>query len=192
MRTRLLNVFLASTFSVMALTSCDNSSTANTVADPEKVVQQSATIDNDDLADANDDSAIITDIDWSKVDSGEQGADRASYDYPFDIDSKNVQDYADYFKVDNATAQHNLTVGMASNEALSKVLDQLSNSYTSHQLTDGETVELIIHTKPVVNASRHDYVFSEDFAKGLVLPIVIQPDGKKDETAVNPHEKAVE
>lgn len=192
MRTRPLNIFLASAFSVMALTSCDNSSTANTVADSETVIEQSATIDNDDLADANDDSAIITDIDWSKVASGEQAADRASYDYPFDINSKNVQDYADYFKVDNATAQHNLTVGMASNEALSKVLDQLSNSYTSHQLTDGKTVELIIHTKPAVNASRHDYVFEETFAKGLVLPIVIQPDGKKDENAVNPHEELVE
>ena len=192
MRTRPLNIFLASAFSIMALTSCDNSSTANTVADSETVIKQSATIDNDDLADANDDSAIITDIDWSKVASGEQAADRASYDYPFDIDSKNVQDYADYFKVDNATAQHNLTVGMASNEALSKVLDQLSNSYTSHQLTDGKTVELIIHTKPAVNASRYDYVFSEDFAKGLVLPIVIQPDGVKDESVVNPHEEVVE
>ena len=192
MTTRLLTVSLISTLSIVALTSCDNS-TVDKVNESATTTEQSVpTNTNPNSADVNDDSAIITDIDWSKVASSEQAADRASYKYPFDIDSQNVQDYADYFKVDNATAQHNLTVGMASNEALSKVLDQLSNSYTSHQLTDGETVELIIHTKPAVNASRYDYVFAEDFAKGLVLPIVIQPDGKKDETAVNPHEEAVE
>ena len=36
-----------------------------------------------------------------------------------------------------ATAQHNLTISMASNEALSKALDQLSETYVSHELTDG-------------------------------------------------------
>lgn len=190
MTTRLLTISLISTLSIVALTSCDNS-TAVKANESDMTTEQSVAT-NTNSADVNDDSAIITDIDWSKVDSGAQAADRASYKYPFDIDSQNVRDYADYFKVDNATAQHNLTVGMASNEALSKVLDQLSNSYTSHQLTDGETVELIIHTKPAVNASRYDYVFAEDFAKGLVLPIVIEPDGKKDESVVNPHEEVVE
>ena len=62
----------------------------------------------------------------------------------------------------NATAQHNLTVSMASNEALSKALDQL-------------------HTTPDVAASSYDYVLSDDFTKGLVLPIEIKPDGKKSE-----------
>jgi len=28
-------------------------------------------------------------------------------------------------------------------------------------------------------ANRYDYVLSDDFAKGLVLPIEIKPDGKK-------------
>ncbi len=73
-------------------------------------------------------------------------ADLANYEYPFAIDSQNVKNYADYFKVDDATAQYNLTVGMASNEALTKVLDQLGNSYTSHEVTDGKDAKLIIHT----------------------------------------------
>jgi len=90
-----------------------------------------------------------------------------------------VRDYADFFKVDTATAQHNLTVSMASNEALSKILDQLSETYVSHELTDGEDMTLIIHTTPDVAASSYDYVLSDDFAKGLVLPIEIKPDGKK-------------
>lgn len=189
MRTHLFTLTLASTFSLMALTSCNNNDTAATVVDPATTVDQDISTATPPTIDTANDSTVITDIDWSKVASGVQAADRASYDYPFAVDSQNVQDYADYFEVDKATAQHNLTVGMASNEALSKVLDQLSNSYTSHELTDGETVELIIHTIPEVNASRYDYVFEEDFAKGLMLPIVIQPDGKKDETVVNPHEE---
>jgi hypothetical protein len=35
-------------------------------------------------------------------------------------------------------------------------------------------------------------VFADDFAKGLVLPIKIVPDGKKNEAMVNPHEELVE
>ena len=115
----------------------------------------------------------------------EEPADLASYGYPFAIDSQNVQNYADYFKVDNATAQYNLTVGMASNEALSKVLDQLGTSYTSHEVTDGENAKLVVHTTADIDASNYDYVFEEDFAKGLVLPIEIKPDGVKSE--VDPH-----
>ena len=68
---------------------------------------------------------------------------------------------------------------MASNEALSKVLDQLSGRYVSHELSDGDNVALIIHTSADMAADRYDYVLADDFAKGLVLPIVIQPDGKK-------------
>ena len=81
--------------------------------------------------------------------------------------------------MDNATAQHNLTVSMASNKALSKALDQLSESYVSHELTDDKDMKLIIHTTPEIAASSYDYILAGEFAKGLVLPIVIQPDGKK-------------
>ena len=181
MRTRLLNITLVSAFSLTALASCDNRSTADTadpITDPaadsatEQRVQNSSANSNT-ATDATtiNNSAPVTTIDWSKVASGEPAADRATYNYPFAIDSQNVQDYADYFDVDNGTAQHNLTIGMASNEALSKVLDQIGSSYTSHEITDGDNAELIIHTTPDMQADRYDYVFSEDFAKGLVLPL---------------------
>ena len=182
---RIITVILAGT---IALIGCDNSvKTAETsakVAVPtEKITTKPA---------ENTAPAPVTAIDWSKVASSEQPADTTNYPYPFAIDSQNVQNYADYFKVDNAIAQHNLTIGMASNEALSKVLDQLGNRYVSHEVTDGENATLIIHTKPEVTASEYDYVFNEAFAKGLILPIVIVPDGKKDETVVNPHEEMAE
>ena len=125
------------------------------------------------------DSAVANTIDWSVMNSGEKPADLANYQYPFALDSQNVRDYAEYFKVDNATAQHNLTISMASNEALSKALDQLSESYVSHELTDNKDMKMIIHTTPDVAASSYDYVLAGEFAKGLVLPIVIQPDGKE-------------
>ncbi|MDN3447300.1 hypothetical protein QL886_06570 [Psychrobacter sp. APC 3281] len=167
MAKRLISMMVIATASMWALTGCDNATdsvdateqTAETAADP-----SASTADT---------------IDWSLVDSGAKPADPTNYKYPFAIDSQNVRDYADYFKVDAATAQHNLTVSMASNEALSKALDQLSETYVSHELTDGNEMTLIIHTTPDVAASRYDYVLSDDFAKGLVLPIVIQPDGKK-------------
>ena len=115
----------------------------------------------------------------------EEPADLASYKFPFALDSQNVQNYADYFKVDKATAQHNLTISTASNEALSKVLGQLGNSYTSHEMTDGKDAKLVVHTTADIAASRYDYVFEEEFAKGLILPIEIVPAGVKSE--VDPH-----
>lgn len=172
-----------------ALTGCDNptetanqtSETASQAAEPtvttaEPAIQTSTPASNT--------------IDWSLVASGETPADRASYQYPFALDSQNVRDYAEYFDVDNATAQHNLTVSTASNEALSKALDQLSETYLSHELTDDDNMKLIIHTTPDVAASSYDYVLSDDFAKGLVLPIEIKPDGKKGD--VKAHGEMVE
>ena len=164
MQKRLINTLIVATASIWALSGCDNSTD---------------TAKKTDTAVSVVDSAAAKTIDWSVMDSGEQPADLANYQYPFALDSQNVHDYAEYFKVDNATAQHNLTVSMASNEALSKALDQLSASYVSHELTDNEDMTLIIHTTPEVKASNYDYVFAEDFAKGLILPIVIVPDGKK-------------
>ena len=163
---RLISMMIMASIGLAALTSCDNS--ANN-ADANTSATQTA------------DAADVHTIDWSLVASGEKPVDPANYEYPFALDSQNVRDYAEYFGVDNATAQHNLTVSMASNEALSKVLDQLSETYTSHELTDDKEMKLIIHTTPDIAASRYDYVLSDDFAKGLVLPIVIQPDSKKGE-----------
>ena len=176
MPNRLLTMFIITTASMWALTGCDNSA--------------DTTVKKADTAVSTTDSSAAKTMDWSVMDSGEKPADRANYQYPFALDSQNVRDYAEYFKVDNATAQHNLTVSMASNEALSKALDQLSESYVSHELTDGNEMKLIIHTTPDVAASRYDYVLSDDFAKGLVLPIVIVPDGKKSD--VKAHSEVVE
>lgn len=163
---RLMSMMIMASVGLAALTSCDNS------ADNSDSADKSA-------ATATSDATDVHTIDWSAVDSGEKPANLAEYNYPFAIDSQNVRDYAEYFDVDAATAQHNLTISMASNEALSKALDQLSETYVSHELTDGNEMTLVIHTTPDVAASTYDYVLSDDFAKGLVLPIVIKPDGKK-------------
>ena len=164
---RLITMLIITTASMWALSGCDNN------ADTAK--------NTDTAAVSTADSAPAKAIDWSVMDSGEKPADLANYQYPFALDSQHVRDYAEYFKIDNATAQHNLTVSMASNEALSKALDQLSESYVSHELTDDEDMKMIIHTTPDIKTSSYDYVFAEDFAKGLVLPIVIKPDAKKSE-----------
>ena len=169
MAKRLMNMMIIATASMWALAGCDNN--AETAAQASEPV----------VATADSSTTATKTIDWSVMDSGEKPADPANYQYPFALDSQNVRDYAEYFKVDNTTAQHNLTVSMASNEALSKALDQLSETYLSHELTDDKDMTLIIHTTPEVAASSYDYVLSDDFAKGLVLPIVIQPDGKKGE-----------
>jgi len=173
MAKRLISMMVIATASIWALTGCNNA--ADSVDATDQTPEAAATADS---STPKGESAVDT-IDWSLVDSGEKPADPTNYQYPFALDSQNVRDYADYFKVDAATAQHNLTISMASNEALSKALDQLSETYVSHEVTDGNEMTLIIHTTPDVAASSYDYVLSDDFAKGLVLPIVIVPDGKK-------------
>ena len=171
---RLLSMMIIASAGMMTLTGCDNSADNSNGTD---------SVDSSDKTSvtAASEAAKANTIDWSLVASGEKAVDRTNYKYPFALDSQNVRDYAEYFKLDNATAQHNLTISMASNEALSKVLDQLSESYTSHEIIDSKDMKLVIHTTPDVAASSYDYVLSDDFAKGLVLPIVIQPDGKKGE-----------
>ena len=178
MAKRLINMIIIATASTWILSGCDNGATTTDQASEAETVS----------ADSSQTNAYK--MDWSLVASGETPADVTSYQYPFALDSQNVRDYADYFDVDNVTAQHNLTISMASNEALSKALDQLSDSYVSHELTDETDMKLIIHTTPDVAASSYDYVISDEFAKGLVLPIVIQPDGKKSEAKA--HGKMVE
>ena len=170
---RLLSMMIIASAGMMTLTGCDNSADNSNGTDSINSSDKNSVTAAPDAAKANT-------IDWSLVASGEKAVDRTNYKYPFALDSQNVRDYAEYFKLDNATAQHNLTISMASNEALSKVLDQLSESYTSHEIIDSKDMKLVIHTTPDVAASSYDYVLSDDFAKGLVLPIVIQPDSKKD------------
>ena len=175
---RLLSMMIIASAGMMTLTGCDNSADNSNGTD---------SVDSSDKTSvtAAPDAAKANTIDWSLVASGEKAADRTNYKYPFALNSQNVRDYAEYFKLDNATAQHNLTISMASNEALSKVLDQLSESYTSHEIIDSKDMKLVIHTTPDVAASRYDYVLSDDFAKGLVLPIEIKPDSKKSDVKVH-------
>lgn len=118
-------------------------------------------------------------IDWTKIDTGEPVVDKQKFAYKFAPDSLPVQNYAKAYKVDNLTAQYNLTIGMGANEPLDKILDQIGTSYVSHELTAGKDSKLIIHTTPKVVASEHDFVLTDPFAKGLVLPVKIVPDGKK-------------
>ena len=188
MTKRLINIIIMSTVSIWALTGCDNGANNIDTTSNKTAALKSQTTTSESAETSSVDpksSSVSNTVDWSAMDSGQKAADRANYDYPFALDSASVQSYADYFKVDNATAQYNLTVSMASNEALSKTLDQLSDSYVSHELTDGETMQLIIHTTPDIKADRYDYVITGDFAKGLVLPIVIKPDGKKSDVDVH-------
>ena len=171
---RLLSMMIIASAGMLTLTGCDNSTDSSNGTD---------SIDSADKTSvtATSEAAKVNTIDWSLVASGEKAVDPANYKYPFALDSQNVRDYAEYFDMDNATAQHNLTISMASNEALSKLLDQLSDSYTSHEIIDSKDMKLVIHTTPDVAASSYDYVLSDDFAKGLVLPIEIKPDSKKGE-----------
>ncbi|MBP3946525.1 hypothetical protein [Psychrobacter sp. K31L] len=185
MAKRLISMMVIATASIWALTGCNNA--ADSVDATDQTPEAAATAA--DSSTPKGEPSVDT-IDWSIMDSGEKPADPTNYKYPFAIDSQNVRDYADYFKVDAATAQHNLTISMASNEALSKALDQLSETYVSHEVTDGNEMTLIIHTTPDVAASSYDYVLSDDFAKGLVLPIEIKPDSKKSD--VKAHGEMVE
>lgn len=179
----MLIITVASIATTLTVSGCDNNS--DTTTESASTEQTNTSLADSDNSNSAETDAKVTAIDWSKVDSGEPAATVTDYEYPFAIDSQNVKNYADYFKVDNATAQHNLTISTASNEALSKVLDQLDTSYTSHQVTDGKDAKLVIHTTADINASSYDYVLSEPFAKGLILPIEIVPDGVKSD--VDPH-----
>lgn len=179
----MLIITIAGMATTLTLSGCDiNSDTTTESVATEQTATSLADIENSNNAETE---AKVIAIDWSKVDSGEPAATVADYEYPFAIDSQNVKNYADYFKVDNTTAQHNLTISTASNEALSKVLDQLDMSYTSHEMTDGKDAKLVIHTTADIDASSYDYVLAEPFAKGLVLPIEIVPDGVKSEVDVH-------
>lgn len=127
-------------------------------------------------------------VDWKAVDSGTPVIPPSEFKYPFALDSVPVKNYMNAYHVDAKTAQHNLTIGMGANEPLSKILDQIDSSYVSHELTAGKGSKLMIHTTSKVLPSEHDYIIADPFAKGLILPIQLIPDGKKDANPKNPHE----
>ncbi|MFW2177928.1 MULTISPECIES: hypothetical protein [unclassified Moraxella] len=113
-------------------------------------------------------------IDWQALDSGVKAVDKASFNYPFKLDSEPVKAYAEAYHVDPQTARYQLTVGMASNEVLSKLLDQLGTDYVSHQLTGGKDAKLVILTNQNIIPSQSVYIFGEPYAKGLSLPVAVQ------------------
>lgn len=103
-------------------------------------------------------------------------ADTATYDYPINLDSMAVKNYAKAYNITDKQAQHSMVIAMASPEVLSKILDQLrGGKYIAHQLTDGADMTLVITTTPDVVADKFDYVFADEFGRGLVLPVIIQP-----------------
>lgn len=114
-------------------------------------------------------------INWRLIDTNTQKADINSYQYPIDIGSQAVKNYAKAYNISDKQAQHSIVVSMASPEALGKILDQLEDGYKGHELTDGADMKLIIHTKDNVVADKHEYVFADKFGEGLVLPIEIRP-----------------
>lgn len=115
-------------------------------------------------------------IDLSHIKTAQPKADLASYDYPIALDTQAVKNYAKAHHITDKQAQHSLVIGMASPEVLGKVLDQLKDGkYLGHRLTDGADMTLIISTTPDVVADSFDYVFADNFGKGLVLPVVIKP-----------------
>lgn len=118
-------------------------------------------------------------INWALVDSGVKAVDKTRFNYPFALDSEPVKAYAEMYHVDDQTSRYNLTVGMAVNEILSKVLDQIGTDYVSHELTAGKNSAFVIHTTEQIAPSEYTYVFAEPFAKGLTLPVKIVNDGKK-------------
>ncbi|STZ01255.1 Uncharacterised protein [Moraxella lacunata] len=103
-------------------------------------------------------------------------ADTATYDYLITLDSMAVKNYAKAYDITDKQAQHSMVIAMASPEVLSKILDQLRDGrYIAHQLTDGADMTLVITTTPDVVADKFDYVFADEFGRGLVLPVIIQP-----------------
>lgn len=112
-------------------------------------------------------------LDWSKINSNTPTIDRKQFTYTLTQDSEAVKAYARYFNITPEEAQHSLTIGTASNEVLSPLLDQLGKNYLSHQLTDGNDVKLIVHTRPNIQAGEYEYTFANDFAKGLTIKVII-------------------
>lgn len=135
------------------------------------------TSSSDDIPEAK--PVITTDskiqIDWSFIDTKATQATLADYQYPIAIDSTAVKNYASTYGISPAKAQHSIVVSMAAPEALGKLLDQLEDTYISHELTDGANIKLIVHTKANVIADQREYVFADKFGEGLVLPIEIRP-----------------
>ncbi|ELA08167.1 hypothetical protein MOMA_06386 [Moraxella macacae 0408225] len=118
-------------------------------------------------------------IDWQLLATDIPPVSVEKFNYPFQLDSEPVKIYAQSYQLDNQTARHHMTVGMASNELLSKLLDQLGENYVSHEMTTDKNPIFVVHTTPNVEPTQGKYIFSDPFAKGLSIDVKIVNDGIK-------------
>lgn len=178
--------------STILLAGCNEQTDSNGNTQPEVVeTSEQSTISDVDTSGSTDTENVDTgervstrdqplSIDWSRIDSGQKPIAPEEFNYPFELDGESVKSQAKFSDITPEQAQHTLTVGMASNEPLEKLLDQLGDSYLSHKFSESEA-KLIVYTTPNVKPSQHDYVIAHEFARGLTLPIEIIPQPKAEE-----------
>lgn len=171
--------FLLMSVMSISLMACEN--TANTATLPMDNTQADNTQANTTQDTTTQNTAQDTaqhntiKIDWSQLDTKVSPVNADEFGYAFGVDSQPVLNYAKAYNITAKQAQHAMTLSMASPEALNKVLDQLQGHYLGHSLTDGAKMSLVIYTTDDVQADSYEYVFADNFAKGLVLPIQILP-----------------
>ena len=176
--------------SMVLLSGCNEQAAMNTEAQPELPQTSEATaaseVESDLSADKVDTGEQVStrnqplSIDWSRIDSGQNPVATEDFTYPFELEGDSVKSQAKFSDISPKQAQHSLTVGMASNEPLEKLLDQLGDSYLSHKFSESEA-KLIVYTTPNVKPSQHNYVIAHEFAQGLTLPIEIIPQPKTED-----------
>lgn len=178
--------------SLILLTGCNEQADSNTHAQSEVVeTSEQSTVSDVETSVSTDTEKVDTgemvstrdqplSIDWSRIDSGQKPIAPEEFKYPFELDGESVKSQAKFSDITPEQAQHTLTVGMASNEPLEKLLDQLGDSYLSHKFSESEA-KLIVYTTPNVKPSQHDYVIAHEFARGLTLPIEIIPQPKAED-----------
>lgn len=178
--------------STILLAGCNEQTDSNGNTQPEVVeTSEQSTISDVDTSGSTDTENVDTgervstrdqplSIDWSRIDSGQKPIAPEEFNYPFELDGESVKSQAKFSDITPEQAQHTLTVGMASNEPLEKLLDQLGDSYLSHKFSESEA-KLIVYTTPNVKPSQHDYVIAHEFARGLTLPIEIIPQPKAED-----------
>ncbi|WP_019518811.1 hypothetical protein [Faucicola boevrei] len=125
-------------------------------------------------------------VDWQLLANDVVSVTEEKFNYPFKLDSEPVKIYAKSYQLDLQSARHQMTVGMASNELLSKLLDQLGEDYVSHEITTDKNPVFIVHTTPNVEPSQGKYTFSDPFAEGLSIDVSVINDGIKT-PSINPH-----
>ena len=178
--------------STILLAGCNEQTDSNTNTQPEVVeTSEQSSVSDVETSVSTDTENVDTgemvstrdqplSIDWSRIDSGQKPIAPEEFNYPFELDGESVKSQAKFSDITPEQAQHTLTVGMASNEPLEKLLDQLGDSYLSHKFSESEA-KLIVYTTPNVKPSQHDYVIAHEFARGLTLPIEIIPQPKAED-----------